>query len=89
MFPVNEREISRYQGFSAVSLGLPKMAVPALTDGLTCLGTVPAKRRAFTLSKLAEAHVQAGDSRAGLRPGRPGFHGRYSVKRSLEPDGGS
>jgi len=37
------------------------MAVPALTDGLTCLGAVPAKRRAFTLSKLAEAHVQAGD----------------------------
>ena len=37
------------------------MAVPALTDGLTCLGTVSAMRRAFTLSKLAEAHVQAGD----------------------------
>jgi hypothetical protein len=61
MFPANDQEISRYQGYAAVSLELPTTAVPALTGWLEHLGTAPTKMRAYTLSKLAEAHVQAGD----------------------------
>ncbi len=38
------------------------MAVPALTEGLEYLGPAPTKRRAYTLSKLAEAYVQMGDA---------------------------
>jgi hypothetical protein len=60
VFPVNDQEISRYRGFAAVSLKLPKMAVPALKEGLDSLGMAPTKRRGYTLSKLAEAHVQTG-----------------------------
>ncbi len=59
--PMNSKEISRYQGFASVSLKLPAMAVPALTDGLAYLGPAPTKRRAYTLGKLAEAYVQTGD----------------------------
>jgi len=61
MFPANDQEISRYRGYAAVSLELPTTAVPALTGWLERLGTAPAKMRAYTLSKLAEAHIQAGD----------------------------
>jgi ATP/maltotriose-dependent transcriptional regulator MalT len=61
MFPANDREISRYQGYAAVSLERPTTAVPALTGWLEHVGTAPTKMRAYTLSKLAEAHVQAGD----------------------------
>src|SRR5207244_963323 len=33
-FPINhQHELTRYRGFAAVSLKLPAMAVPALTDG--------------------------------------------------------
>src|SRR5437667_10570606 len=37
------------------------MAVPALTGWLEPSGAAPTKMRAYTLSKLAEAHVHAGD----------------------------
>jgi hypothetical protein len=56
-----QHELTRYRGFAAVSLKLPAMAVPALTDGLEQLGPAPTKRRAYTMSKLAEAHCQTGD----------------------------
>jgi hypothetical protein len=61
LFPMNGQEVSRYRGFAAVSLQLPAMAVPALEEGLDSLGPAPTKRRAYTLIKLAEAHVQARD----------------------------
>jgi transcriptional regulator with XRE-family HTH domain len=62
MFPMNhQHELTRYRGFAALSLKLPAMAVPALTDGLEQLGPAPTKRRAYTLSKAAEAHCQTGD----------------------------
>jgi hypothetical protein len=61
-FPMNrQHELTRYRGFAALSLKLPAMAVPALTDGLEQLGPAPTKRRAYTMSKLAEAHCQTGD----------------------------
>jgi ATP/maltotriose-dependent transcriptional regulator MalT len=59
--PMDDGDVSRYRGFAAVSCGLPELAVPALTEGLDSLGTAPTKWRAYTLSKLAEAHVQTGD----------------------------
>jgi len=58
---MDDGDVSRYRGFAAVSGGLPELAVPALTEGLDSLGTAPTKWRAYTLSKLAEAHVQRGD----------------------------
>ena len=58
---MNDQEVSRYRGLAAVSLQLPAMAVPALTEGLGALGPAPTKRRAYTLGKLAEAHCQTGD----------------------------
>jgi len=61
MFPANDWEISRYRGYAGVSLELPTMAVPALTGWLEHLGAAPTKIRAFTLTKLAQAHLQAGD----------------------------
>ena len=62
IFPMNHHhEITRFKGFAALNLKLPGMAVPALTDGLEQLGPVPTKRRAYTMSKLAEAHCQTGD----------------------------
>ena len=62
VFPMNHHhEITRFRGFAALNLKLPAMAVPALTDGLEQLGPAPTKRRAYTLSKLAEAHCQTGD----------------------------
>ncbi len=61
MFPANDWEISRYRGYAGVSLELPTMAVPALTGWLEHLGAGPTKIRAFTLTKLAQAHLQAGD----------------------------
>src|SRR5712692_7358901 len=44
IFPIDDKEISRYRGFAAVSVNLPAMAVPALTDGLEYLGPAPTKR---------------------------------------------
>jgi hypothetical protein len=61
MFPATDQEISRYRGYAGVSLELPDMAVPAMTGWLEDLGAAPTKIRAFTLTKLAQAHVQAGD----------------------------
>jgi len=62
IFPMNHHhEITRFKGFAALNLKLPAMALPALTDGLEQLGPVPTKRRAYTMSKLAEAHCQTGD----------------------------
>jgi transcriptional regulator with XRE-family HTH domain len=61
VFSVDHREITRFRGLAAVSLRLPAMAVPALSEGLEHLGTAPSKRRAYTLSKLAQAHCQTGD----------------------------
>jgi transcriptional regulator with XRE-family HTH domain len=61
LFPMNDQEVTRYRGLAAVSLQLPAMAVPALNEGLDALGPAPTKRRAHTLIKLAEAHVQAHD----------------------------
>ena len=49
VFPMNDQEVSRYRGLAAVSLQLPAMAVPALTEGLGALGPAPTKRRAYTL----------------------------------------
>jgi transcriptional regulator with XRE-family HTH domain len=61
-FPMNhQQELTRYRGFAALTLKLPAMAVPALTEGLEQLGPAPTKRRAYTMSKLAEAHCQTGD----------------------------
>jgi hypothetical protein len=62
IIPMNhQHELTRYRGFAALSLKLPAMAVPALTDGLEQLGPTPTKRHAYTMSKLAEAHCQTGD----------------------------
>jgi transcriptional regulator with XRE-family HTH domain len=61
MVPMDDGDVSRYRGFAAVNSGLPELAVPALTEGLDSLGTAPTKWRAYTLSKLAEAHVQTGN----------------------------
>jgi len=61
-FPMNQQhEITRFKGFAALSLKLPAMAVPALTEGLEQLGPTATKRRGYTMSKLAEAHCQTGD----------------------------
>jgi transcriptional regulator with XRE-family HTH domain len=61
VFPMNHHEITRYRGFAALSLKLPAMAVPALTDGLEHLDPAPTKRRAYTMGKLAQAYCQTGD----------------------------
>jgi transcriptional regulator with XRE-family HTH domain len=61
MVPVNGKEVTRYRGVAAVSLKLPGMAVPALTEALDSSRPFPTKERAYGLSKLAEAHVLAGD----------------------------
>ncbi|HMC08395.1 MAG TPA: helix-turn-helix transcriptional regulator [Actinomycetota bacterium] len=71
--PMNDRDVSRYRGFAAVSCELPELAVPALTEGLDSLGTAPTKWRAYTLSKLAEAHVQAGDAERACDLGAQAF----------------
>src|SRR5437764_6584952 len=54
-------KINRYRGFAAVSLKHPEMALSALKEGLDSLGPAPTKTRQYAMSKLAEAHVQAGD----------------------------
>lgn len=59
--PMDDKELSRYRGYVGVSLNLPDMAVPALTEALDAFGPAPTKWRALTLSKLAEARVQTGD----------------------------
>jgi transcriptional regulator with XRE-family HTH domain len=58
---MDDKELSRYRGYVGVSLELPDMAVPALTEALDSFGPAPTKWRALTLSKLAEARVQTGD----------------------------
>jgi transcriptional regulator with XRE-family HTH domain len=73
VFPMNDQEVSRYRGVAAVSLKLPKMAVPALRKGLDSLGRAPTKRRGYTLSKLAEAHVQTGDVEQACHLGAEAF----------------
>ena len=73
VFPMNDREIGRYRGFAAVTLNLPAMAVPTLTDGLEYLGPAPTKRRAYTLSKLAEAYFQKGDVEQACELGAQAF----------------
>jgi len=73
VFPMNDQEVSRYRGLAAVSLQLPAMAVPALTEGLGALGPAPTKRRAYTLGKLAEAHCQTGDVEQACDRGADAF----------------
>jgi transcriptional regulator with XRE-family HTH domain len=58
---MDDKELSRYRGYVGVSLELPDMAVPALTEALDSFGPALTKWRALTLSKLAEAHVQEGE----------------------------
>ena len=60
-------------GFAGVRLGLPSMALPALTEGLESLGPAPTKRRAYTLGKLAEVHVQTGDVERACDTGAQAF----------------
>jgi transcriptional regulator with XRE-family HTH domain len=59
--PMDDKELSRYRGYVGVSLNLPDIAVPALTEALDSFGPAPTKWRALTLGKLAEARVQTGD----------------------------
>ena len=72
MLPVNGKEVTRYRGLAAVSLELPGMAVPALTEALHSR-PFPSKDRAYTLSKLAEAHVHAGDVEQACDRGADAF----------------
>jgi hypothetical protein len=58
---MDDKELSRYRGYVGVSLELPDMAVPALTEALDSFGPALTKWRALTLSKLAQAKVQTGD----------------------------
>jgi transcriptional regulator with XRE-family HTH domain len=71
--PMDHDEITRYRGFAAVSLKLPAMAVPALSEGLDHLGPTPTKRRVYTLSKLAEAYCQTGDVEQACDRGADAF----------------
>jgi len=70
---MDDKELSRYRGYVGVSLELPDMAVPALTQALDSFGPAPTKWRALTLSKLAEARVQTDDVEEACNLGAEAF----------------
>ncbi len=67
VFSFDPGRLARYQGACAARLNLPNIALPKLQEGLEELGPQATKRRARTLSDLAEAHVLSGEIEEACR----------------------
>jgi hypothetical protein len=61
LFPFDAAKLAGYVGACATRLGLPRTALPALTEALDGLGPARTKQRALVLADLATNHRALGD----------------------------
>jgi tetratricopeptide (TPR) repeat protein len=61
LFPFDAGKLAGYVGACATRLGLPRTALPALTEALNGLGPARTKQRALVLADLAVNHRALGD----------------------------